>query len=218
MNVANMLRNIITSRSRQELKAVMAAIQVHKDDFEKETELAFRQYSMRASVADTSHSGASALAVLNSQHIVSQRRNPAFLGRDGVLNELHGNLSVEKPSVHAEPISCLLRGMGGIGKTQTALEYTYRYRTRYDHIFWLVAERTSELSHAYGQIATKIACPGLSSTTEISDHSQNARNWLETTGMIICSMMIGHADLSREEVALSVRQCRKLARHLSILA
>jgi len=160
----------------------MNAIQVHKDDFEKETELAFRQYSMRASVADASQSGSSSLAALNTQHIVSLRRNPAFLGRDAVLKELHTDLGAEKSSTHAEPVSCLLRGMGGIGKTQTALEYTYRYRTQYDHVFWLAAERPLELGHAYVQIATKIACLELGSTAEISDNSQNARSWLETTG------------------------------------
>ncbi len=204
---ANLLKNIITSRSSQQLKAVMNAIQVHKDDFEKETELAFRQYSMRSSIADPSRSSISSVAAVSPQHIVSQRRNPAFLGRDGILDELHADLSVAKPSPLAEPVSCLLRGMGGIGKTQTALEYTYRFRDQYQHVFWLPAETTSELAHAYSQIATKVACPELASTAEVSDHSQNARNWLEATGMTLPNPSTLNAHVCRQEMAFGLRQC-----------
>lgn len=73
--------------------------------------------------------------------------------------------------------------MGGIGKTQTALEYTYRYQEIYNHIFWLPAETTSELVQAYSLISVMVIALGLTSSSSTLDAIQTARTWLETTGM-----------------------------------
>jgi hypothetical protein len=33
-----------------------------------------------------------------------------------------------------------LRRLGGLGKTQTDVEYTYRHRDNYEAVFWAVAD------------------------------------------------------------------------------
>ncbi|GCE17584.1 hypothetical protein KDK_13840 [Dictyobacter kobayashii] len=63
-------------------------------------------------------------------------RNPLFTGREEVLGRLYEALHQEKTAALTQAIS----GLGGIGKTQTALEYAYRYRDEYTHIFWITAD------------------------------------------------------------------------------
>jgi WD40 repeat protein len=64
-------------------------------------------------------------------------RNPDFVGRDEDLARLHASLSGSGP-VGIRPAG--LTGMGGIGKTQLAVEYAYRYRFAYPGgTFWINA-------------------------------------------------------------------------------
>ena len=64
-------------------------------------------------------------------------RNPDFVGRTDDLERLHATLQQREP-VGIRPAG--LTGMGGIGKTQLAVEYVYRFKDAYPHgIFWINA-------------------------------------------------------------------------------
>ncbi|NUT36621.1 MAG: tetratricopeptide repeat protein [Hamadaea sp.] len=66
-------------------------------------------------------------------------RNMRFTGRESDLQELRNQLrAVGKAAVlqGTEP-PIALHGMGGIGKTQIALEYAHRYRSAYDVVWWV---------------------------------------------------------------------------------
>jgi WD40 repeat protein len=64
-------------------------------------------------------------------------RNADFFGRDEDLERLHASLAAQRP-VGIRPSG--LTGMGGIGKTQLAVEYAYRYRAMYvGGIYWINA-------------------------------------------------------------------------------
>ena len=77
-------------------------------------------------------------------------RNLDFVGRDGDLARLHACLSGPGP-VGIRPAG--LTGMGGIGKTQLAVEYVYRYRESYpDGIFWIDA--AGSLAEGFARLAT----------------------------------------------------------------
>jgi NB-ARC domain len=64
-------------------------------------------------------------------------KNLDFVGRTDDLETLHTTLQQREP-VGIRPAG--LTGMGGIGKTQLAVEYVYRFRDAYpDGIFWINA-------------------------------------------------------------------------------
>ncbi len=79
-------------------------------------------------------------------------RNPFFTARDSILETLHTQL--KQPAQ-----SCALRGLGGIGKTQLALEYIYRYTSVYRAILWVGAETSETILSSLVSIAEVLDLP-----------------------------------------------------------
>ncbi len=63
-------------------------------------------------------------------------RNPRFTGRDGMLAELRTRLRADEPTLVVQA----LYGLGGVGKTQLAIEYAHRFAADYDLVWWIDAE------------------------------------------------------------------------------
>lgn len=82
------------------------------------------------------------------------RRNPYFTGREGRLHTLHQLLSTGKQVALTQAIS--INGLGGIGKTQMALEYAYRYQRSYHDILWAIADSPETLATSYTQLAASL--------------------------------------------------------------
>ncbi|HZR43963.1 MAG TPA: tetratricopeptide repeat protein [Ktedonobacteraceae bacterium] len=70
--------------------------------------------------------------------VIPYRRNSFFTGREIVLKTLYERLHAAHLS--GSPRVLALSGLAGIGKTQLALEYAYRYRHDYRAVFWVTAE------------------------------------------------------------------------------
>ncbi|TWV32118.1 tetratricopeptide repeat protein [Streptomyces misionensis] len=86
-------------------------------------------------------------------------RNPNFTGRDALLELLDHRLREGTTTVLPEAI----HGMGGVGKTQLAIEYAYRHQSEYDIVWWIPSERPGQIGQALVELAQRL---GLVTTTE----------------------------------------------------
>ncbi|KAG6357656.1 hypothetical protein INS49_013535 [Diaporthe citri] len=79
-----------------------------------------------------------------------------FQGREEVL--LRIDEALEGPDNKLR--SVLIHGLGGVGKTQTALNYAHRNAGKYDAIFWVRSETTLSINASMTNIARSLKLPG----------------------------------------------------------
>ena len=88
-------------------------------------------------------------------------RNISFTGREQLLADLHERLSRGTTAVLPEA----LHGMGGVGKSQIAIEYVYRHTADYDLIWWIHSEQPSQIQQALAELAGEL---GLQVSNEVN--------------------------------------------------
>ncbi|KAF7502175.1 hypothetical protein GJ744_006771 [Endocarpon pusillum] len=91
--------------------------------------------------------------------MVPFQRDGAFVGRQDILAKLdEKNNQVASPN-HSR---VALVGLGGVGKSQIAIEYAYRVRESASQmwVFWVHASNVARFEQAYRDIAAKVKLPG----------------------------------------------------------
>ncbi|KAJ4171748.1 hypothetical protein NW754_000325 [Fusarium falciforme] len=88
-------------------------------------------------------------------------RNNAFVGREEILRHLH-----ERIPPMASKDDCqrtALEGLGGVGKTQIALEAACRVRDKYPNcsVFWVPAVDATTFENAYRDIGRLLGVTGI---------------------------------------------------------
>jgi hypothetical protein len=203
-----MVKNIILSGPMRKLKTIQTNVETHKKDFEIAVDLIMRRRTIAGESSRPPPSSSDSGKPGKSPHNLSlswedersmsmtfstnrPRENRAFVGREHLLKQLH-DWFTEPRSYPSEPISCVLYGMGGIGKTQTAIKYSYIDKDEYDVIFWVTAETIPKLVGSFSLIAFKAAADGIDGSHMVADESsvEKAREWLEETSKmnLICIM------------------------------
>ncbi|MBP2051739.1 hypothetical protein J2Z21_004716 [Streptomyces griseochromogenes] len=86
-------------------------------------------------------------------------RNQNFTGRNELLDLLEHRLREGTTTVLPEAI----HGMGGVGKTQLAIEYAYRHQADYDIVWWIPSERPGQIGQSLVELAKRL---GLVTTSE----------------------------------------------------
>lgn len=82
--------------------------------------------------------------------LVPYDRNPHFIGRTEVLNEIRQRILEAKHHEFNHRIA--LYGLGGVGKTQIALQYCYTYRQLYNYVFWIGAKDRAGVLQGFYEI------------------------------------------------------------------
>src|SRR5579859_3952387 len=104
-------------------------------------------------------------------------RNPYFLGRDDLLIHLRQKLEETKPKQYNHRVAIF--GMGGVGKTQVANEYIYRYEKHYNDIYWISATDESALLSGFEEIGSKTGCLGERTELTSMQVDKAVLSWLE---------------------------------------
>jgi MinD-like ATPase involved in chromosome partitioning or flagellar assembly len=98
-------------------------------------------------------------------------RNAAFTGRNAVLEELRDQLTGTSKAV---VLPQALYGLGGVGKTQVALEYAHRYMANYDVVWWISAEQRDMVNPALAALAGRLGIRVGDSVTEAAQAAREA--------------------------------------------
>jgi hypothetical protein len=86
----------------------------------------------------------------------SPTRNPQFVGRQGLLEELRERLNGTDLSQRHQ----VLHGAGGVGKSQLAIEYMHRFANDYDIIWWVSADEATLIQVSLGLLADRLDLDG----------------------------------------------------------
>jgi tetratricopeptide (TPR) repeat protein len=122
---------------------------------------------------DIKHLATSSLRAGDSEgklFILPDARNQFFTGRSQILDDLHHVLASEG--------KVALSGMGGMGKTQTAVEYAYRHRGEYRAVLWAKADNEESLKAGYATIASNLNLPEKDETDKTLVTAA-VKRWLE---------------------------------------
>lgn len=84
-------------------------------------------------------------------------RNPHFTGRKELLARLRRRLlnSTEETAL----VPHALHGLGGVGKTQLAVEYVYQYVHEYDLVWWISAEDLAQVRASFVELGAALGLP-----------------------------------------------------------
>ena len=126
-------------------------------------------------MSDLAIQGNSGERLSTDDFVVPFERNPWFTGRKRLLEILKGKLFEQASKKFNHRVA--LYGMGGIGKTQTALEYVYSHRNAYKRIYWITAVDQASLLSGYQEIAQKAGIKGLISLEPVQI-AKNVLTWL----------------------------------------
>jgi tetratricopeptide (TPR) repeat protein len=125
---------------------------------------------VRRSVTEQSRFPSALPPVWNVPH----NRNPNFTGREEYLASLKTNLSSGKPFALVQ----VIYGLGGVGKTQLALEYVYRNAVEYDIVWWVRSENPATLAADYASLAEALDLPEKNAKDQ-QVLIKAVKNWLE---------------------------------------
>ena len=105
-------------------------------------------------------------------------RNPHFTGRAEMLGELRQRLHAGEATLVVQA----LYGLGGVGKTQLAIEYAHRFAADYDLVWWIDAEQPVLIAHQLAHLADKLDLPTRPTVAETVElvlaELRRRRRWL----------------------------------------
>ncbi|WP_214416111.1 FxSxx-COOH system tetratricopeptide repeat protein [Sphaerisporangium fuscum] len=98
-------------------------------------------------------------------------RNAAFTGRNAVLERLRDQIVGSSKTV---VLPQALYGLGGVGKTQVALEYAHRFMADYDVVWWVAAEHLELINPELAELAEQLGVRVSENVTEAAKAAREA--------------------------------------------
>ncbi len=108
--------------------------------------------------------------------------NDYFTGREAILQHIGEELTAQ--SVVA------VHGLGGVGKTQTIVQYAYLHRADYATILWMLAASANDFQSSFWTLAKELNLP--TEALKQEDVERNVKGWLTTHSNWL--LLIDNAD------------------------
>ncbi|KIV81666.1 hypothetical protein PV11_03835 [Exophiala sideris] len=89
----------------------------------------------------------------------SYMRNTDFSGREDILSQMDKTLLPDSFQGHQRspaPRSFVISGLGGVGKTQCALEYAFSRKDSFDAVLWADADTAPKMDESFSQISVAL--------------------------------------------------------------
>src|SRR5208282_6486187 len=103
------------------------------------------------------------------------QKNPHFTGRETVLKSIRKKLCDTISGQYTHRLA--IYGMGGVGKTQIAIEYVVKFEVEYVGIYWITASSEAELLSGFQNISKATHCVDVASLN-LSEIAQAVLNCL----------------------------------------
>jgi len=109
------------------------------------------------------------------------QRNPHLVGRAELIETLRNKLCGDKETFSHR---LALYGLGGVGKTEIAIEYAFQFKEEYHSIFWVQATTLADLLSGFQKIAEATRCahtigkPAPSVAEEVLAWLERQSSWL----------------------------------------
>ncbi|RYN86288.1 hypothetical protein AA0119_g13043 [Alternaria tenuissima] len=117
--------------------------------------------------------------------VLSIPENSQFQGRVELLERIHAHLN---PGSRSTRLACFtIYGLGGVGKTQTAAAYAYKYGnqqghgTAYDAVLWINSQNDESIRSSFADVAFALKLEGVNGTTGPDHIRRKVQNWLSDT-------------------------------------
>lgn len=87
---------------------------------------------------------------------IPHQRNPNFTGRSTLLSWIDSQFATKETVAPR----LVLHGLGGVGKTQIANEYLYKFSDSYKLIWWIRSEELGKISDDFAELALALQLDG----------------------------------------------------------
>jgi hypothetical protein len=152
------------------IRSFTSAAGLELEVFHALSELAGQEPERLAPGSRRPHPGRPLVSVPQVSAMVPQiwnvpNRNADFTGRGTILDRLHDELTGDGTAV---VLARAVYGLGGVGKTQVALEYAHRFKSDYHLIWWVNAEQPLEITLALAELAGRLGVQISDNTAEMA--------------------------------------------------
>jgi KaiC/GvpD/RAD55 family RecA-like ATPase len=107
-------------------------------------------------------------------------RNEGFVGRARLLDEIRRALRPDADAARTVALTQVqaVHGLGGIGKTQLAIEFVHAQKAEFDAVLWVLADTPARLASDFADLARELGLPEATRTADVNEQARaSAAGW-----------------------------------------
>lgn len=108
------------------------------------------------------------------------QENPEFVGREDIEQAIHAALGPTQAVPPAQRTFALC-GLGGMGKTQTAVDYVFRHRADFSAVLFAPADSRAKLAESFSRFTVELGLIDEMGSDQ-NTGKQILKDWLRITG------------------------------------